>query len=162
MPGNMHSTTEAGAPSQNQAQGSTSQAAASPVHWLLLGQIVTRVKGIGNRVHSTPTRDSIQLPRDPGNMHDRNAITVLISTGQNLGNINSQLAAILAALMDSAALRLQGKTVGKRGSRWTWMRPDICVQLYGRSGMVTRAELEEAGVVFKDDFKVSSSSDESD
>ena len=42
------------------------------------------------------------------------------------------------------------------------MRPDICVQLYGRSGMVTRAELEEAGVVFKDDFKVSSSSDESD
>ena len=29
---------------------------------------VTRVKGIGNRVHSTPTRDSIQLPRDPGNM----------------------------------------------------------------------------------------------
>ncbi|KAH7378916.1 hypothetical protein BKA64DRAFT_241660 [Cadophora sp. MPI-SDFR-AT-0126] len=83
----------------------------SAIQWVLIGIIITRVKGIRFQGHSTSTRERLQLERDANNQHDANAITVRDESGQGDGFLDSNLASILAPHLDAGAIRLCG-------SRW--------------------------------------------
>ncbi|KAE9373251.1 hypothetical protein N431DRAFT_465548 [Stipitochalara longipes BDJ] len=139
---------------QNTASSSTTE-----VQWVLIGKFVTKAKGVSYRVHSTATRERLLMNRNPNNEYDINAINVFNASSQGVGFLDKELASILAPRMDSGAIRLQGKTIGLRGSRWTWRRPNISVRVFARPDGVDRRALEGAGVVFSDSTQDTSSTD---
>jgi hypothetical protein len=54
---------------------------------------------------------------------------------------------------------LRGTASGSRGHDWTWKRPDVFIQVFARINMVSRLDLENAGVIFDDEAEVTSSTD---
>ena len=63
---------------------------------------------------------------------------------------------------DAGEVRLRGKTMGLRGRKWIWRRPDILVKVYSRPGMVAKEDLRRAGAVFVNDETKATSSTDSD
>ncbi|KAE9370683.1 hypothetical protein N431DRAFT_427051 [Stipitochalara longipes BDJ] len=153
----MNSSTSQTPPSSSADEAMTSSSQAET--WALVGKIHSKAKGSSFRTHQTNARERLHFTREADNEIDSNAIKMMNALGQTVGYLERELALKLAPHVDSGSIRLRGKTLGKRGSKWNWHRPDISIKVFSRSDLVGREQLEQVGVIFSDGGKDTSSTD---
>jgi SWI/SNF-related matrix-associated actin-dependent regulator of chromatin subfamily A3 len=103
-------------PEAEASQGSEDEAEIDVNREVCLGSITTRIVGIRYYNGIATRGEEVLFVREPNNRFDKNAIRMDNSLHVQVGHIPRDFAAILAPLMDSRKLRLEGKVYGSKSA----------------------------------------------